>query len=481
MTTLVARDEPVRTVTVGGRQARYGEALELLRVWRTAETPLEDLDAALARVLRDRDGSERPRFVDWIERRQRDAAAELVVLARLELDLGREGEALRTCERALALDPHDLEAQDIIRELRARLSAPSAVAGEDLSAFFCPRPFEELEISTTGETFCCCRAWLPKSFGNVHRQTAEEIWNSATAQEVRRSILDGDFRHCSRLHCQDIVGRRLPLRDQLADPAHREILASRSIVMARRPRWLTLSYDHSCNLSCPSCRTELVTARKSEVDRLRETAETIVLPLLRDARLVRISGSGDPFGSAHFRWLMQRIGRAEFPRLRFILQTNGQLLDQEAWDSFDFDGRIKAVFVSIDAADASTYAVLRRGGTFDRLLRNLSFLAGLRASGRIDRLRLDFVVQAANFREMPAVIELARVFGCDQMHFQLIRNWGSFTAREYEAQNVASPLHPEHGEFLEVLRHPSLADPIVDITTGRRLWEYARSDLSQER
>ena len=64
-------------------------------------------------------------------------------------------------------------------------------------------------------------------------------------------------------------------------------------------------------------------------------------------------------------------------------------------------------WVSVDAARQDTYEVVRRGGSFDRLCRNLDFLGGLRAERRIDLLRLDFVVQALNFREMPEFVEWA--------------------------------------------------------------------------
>ena len=39
---------------------------------------------------------------------------------------------------------------------------------------------------------------------------------------------------------------------------------------------LTLAYDASCNLSCPSCRTNQIMARKHERDRLDQFAELIV-------------------------------------------------------------------------------------------------------------------------------------------------------------------------------------------------------------
>ncbi len=245
------------------------------------------------------------------------------------------------------------------------------------------------------------------------------------------------------------------------------------MVLPWRPKRVLLSHDRSCNLSCPSCRREILVADKDEVARLNELFETTLAPLLRDADSVHVTGSGDAFGSAHFRYVLKRLNRREFPRLRLMLQTNGVLCDRRAWKELELEGLVSSVLVSIDAATKPTYSVVRRGGSFERLLDNLAFIAELRRERRISYFRLDFVVQALNFREMPAVVELARAFGCDIMHFQMIRNWGTFSLPEYRRNFIGAPDHPEYAEFLEVLRHPNLALPMVELSSVRRMRDYA--------
>jgi MoaA/NifB/PqqE/SkfB family radical SAM enzyme len=244
-------------------------------------------------------------------------------------------------------------------------------------------------------------------------------------------------------------------------------------VLPERPRRVLMSQDRTCNLSCPSCRTSVFTARKDERERLDALAETVILPMLAEAEEVKVTGSGDPFASAHFRHLLKRLNRRDFPRLKVILQTNGLLFDARAWAELELDGLVRDVWLSIDAATAGTYEVLRRGGKFERLLTNLGFVAGLRRAGRIGGLRLDFVVQRRNFREMPAAVELGRAFGVDRVHFQMIRNWGTFTPAEFQAEYVGAPDHPEYEDLLAVLRHPSLRPPFVDLSTLGSLYERA--------
>jgi sulfatase maturation enzyme AslB (radical SAM superfamily) len=149
---------------------------------------------------------------------------------------------------------------------------------------------------------------------------------------------------------------------------------------------------------------------------------------------------------------------------RFSIISNGQLLDRRAFETFDLKRRLMQVDISVDAARAETYEMVRRGGDFNRLLRNLQFLDDFRAvEGETFRIVLRFVVSAMNFREIPEFVNLARRFHADSVLFTIIRNWGSFTDCEFERMNVASSTNPLHGEFVEILNSPELLDPIVDM------------------
>ena len=146
------------------------------------------------------------------------------------------------------------------------------------------------------------------------------------------------------------------------------------------------------------------------------------------------------------------------------------------WQELGLDGLVESVWVSIDAARPETYAIVRRGGSFGKLLQNFEFLGALRREGHVRHLRLDFVVQARNFREMSDAVDIARAFGFDRIHFQMIRNWGTFTVAEFDRRFIGSPDHPDYGEFLEVLRHPNLAWAGVDWSNVRQLYDRAKAE-----
>lgn len=381
----------------------------------------------------------------------------LVLAAARALARGDAAGALALGRRAAPRLQNDLALQRLMA--RARSALPGA-APETAPEGFCRAPFENLETAPGGDVFFCCPAWLPKPIGNLGDASAGEIWNSPVAQDIRASIHDGSYRHCSRVHCPKLSGGRLDKPEALP-PRLRAVAGARQVTLPEGPRKVILSHDRSCNLACPSCRTGLILARKEEQAALNALADRVILPLLAGADRVRVTASGDPFGSAHFQYVLRNLGRVENPRLRLDLQTNGLLLTPRLWEALGLEGRVDQLIVSADAARAETYAEVR-GGRFETLLDNLGFFARLRREGRIASLRLDFVVQAANHAEMPEFVQLARTFGCDGVKFQMIRSWGTWSAEEFRRHDISDPAHPEHGAFLRGLSGLVGAQPFVE-------------------
>lgn len=407
---------------------------------------------------------ERGSFFVWACERHPRSLILHALAAQLALDEGRLDDAGRLAGQGTAIHPNNLHLQRLRQESVRRRDPQVADASErGLKDRFCRAPFENLETAPNGDIHFCCTAWLPAPIGNINQQSADEVWNSPAAQEIRGSILDGSYRYCSRVHCPHLSGDKLPRIANLTNELHRRVVAGGLRRLARGPRKLVLSHDKSCNLSCPSCRTQLIIARKPEQDRLNELAERTLFPLLRTADRVRITGSGDPFASNHFRHVMAQIARWTPPRPVMELQTNGLLLDEAAWRELGLGQRVDKILVSIDAARPETYRVLRRGGSFERLMENLEFIAALRRNGEVAHIRLDCVLQALNYAEMPEIVAIARRFGFDGVKFQMIRNWNTYHAAELARHNIAAPDHPEYQAFLAVLRDPRLAAPDIEL------------------
>ncbi len=345
------------------------------------------------------------------------------------------------------------------RQRRCSAQRPDDDTKTYLATHFCAHPFTTLETTHTGLAYVCCPVWLPTPIGTLDTE-AVGLWTSPAAQRIRESIVDGSFRYCDHRNCSFITNRTLPHRESAQARAILDDYAAKGTV-DRLPSYVTLSHDKSCNLSCPSCRSRVYVASKPKQGELDRLTETALLPLLRHAQRVNITGSGDPFGSNHFRNLILRLAEPDFAGVAIDLHTNGQLWDERAWTELRLQGRVHYAQISIDAARAKTYEAVRRGGSFERLLANLAFVRRLRQSGEISELEFSMVVQARNFREMPEFVGLGRAFAADAVSFQMIRKRDIFSAHEFEAAFIGNPDHVDYPEFLEVLRSPDLAAPGV--------------------
>ncbi|MBS0573116.1 MAG: radical SAM protein [Proteobacteria bacterium] len=383
-------------------------------------------------------------FVNWAVARKA-GLKNLVLLVAGLLALGQRdwGSAEALGREVVGRDHHDLLAQRLIDAARERSDTLETETDRWLKTRLCRAPFREMESRTTGDVHFCCSAWQPVPIGRLDTPGADGFWNSERAQEIRRSVLDGDYSHCSRWHCPSIAGRRLPERkpDEPRPPLRVE----------EGPERVILSHDRSCNISCPSCRTELINLPHKETERLNGIFEKHLQPIVSGAKSIKVTGSGDPFGSRHFRHILGRLTSGGAEGRRIQLHTNGLLANERAWNDLNLWDQVSSVWVSVDAARAETYSVLRRGGNFDTLTKNLRFLGELNRRGAIDTFRLDFVVQQANFQEMSDFVDLARDAGADGVYFLRLRNWGHVTPADFRRQDICSPDHPEHAQLLDIL------------------------------
>jgi len=370
----------------------------------------------------------------------------------------------------------------LVKRIRPDISA-SLNPRHDLRGRFCPNPFKQLDVYEDGKAYLCCSNWLPTSIGNLNESDIDAVWNSAEAQRIRASILDGSFRYCDHKVCPHIQNDSLPtLRQAAADEPFGPVIAAGQTRLEQLPTFINLCNDASCNLWCPSCRTQRINYTDGpELDQRRHLQDRVVQALFAEPTdrhfRVNVTGSGDPFASTVFREFLYGLEGDDFPNLKISLQTNGVLLTPRTWQRLaGIRDNISDILVSFDAATPETYAITRRGGHWPTLLANVRRLGALRASGELRFLRLDFVVQQANYREMPEFADLARELGADQAGFSMLLNWGTWTPAEFRVRCIWRPDHPEFSQFMHVLSDPRLGQPHVDLGN---LTEYRARALRQ--
>ena len=351
----------------------------------------------------------------------------------------------------------------------AGLKSSRRSRGDDAQRLFCSQPFTRFEVlgggGDRGDAFFCCQNWVTKSLGNMQERSVAEVWNGKAARDFRRSILDGSFKFCKADVCPYLQRVDGPVQrvEDVRDDRLREVIDKRQTFLPYGPRDVICCFDQSCNLSCPTCRTHVImeTAHGTAITRIQKRLED---EALKQAKLLYITGSGDPFGSPYFRRWLQTMKCSAMPELECIhLHTNGLLWTRRIWHSIPEETRalVTAATISVDAATAETYATNRRGGDFANFMKRLEFIGELRKEGPLKYLEIHMTVQANNFREMPAFVSLGDRFGCDRVTFHQLLDWGTFSAADFAARAVQNPGHPDHREFLRMLRDPRLQSPIV--------------------
>lgn len=346
--------------------------------------------------------------------------------------------------------------------MTSRPPLPPADADDPPVGFLCRSPFEYVHIQANGDVYPCCPSKFGKTIGNLNHQTLAEVWSSPEAEEARASMLDGSHRFCNAEACEYLRGAQ----------ANGEALAPQELVAWSRAKGLldagaspavaNFGFDRACNLACSYCRTSRFQP-DAEDERMVAAIDANIFGGSAPAELRRIVflGEGDPFDSRLCREKLRTYDWGRHPQLRIKIQTNGLLLNPAMWRSIAASHQaIDWISVSVDAASAQTYRA-NRGGDFRTLRRNLAFIGNLRAIGRIDRFCVNFLVQANNFREMPDFVRLGLEMGCDQVEFQRLENWGTYTEAQYRERAVHEPFHSDHEVFLQVLSDDVLRDQHV--------------------
>jgi len=354
---------------------------------------------------------------------------------------------------------------------------------KNLTGRFCYRPFELLEIHKEYYGFVCCPSWLPVIVGNCNKSGILDTWNSEKSKKIRASIIDGSFKYCDHKECPKIQGDELPRYENL-NAKWKKIYDSKQTHIEELPSEIALCYDISCNLACPSCRSEKVLdiRGRSYDEKLAFTNYLIELVNQsqgqKESTTLRVTGSGDPIAAPIYFKLLQEIDGTKLPHLKIILQTNGLLLNAKNWQRLHkIHKNIVAISISIDAASAETYRKVRRLGDWDKLMNNLSFISKLKEEFNFNGFCLNFVVQKENYNEMSSFVQMALdLKNVTEVFFSFVNDWDTWSQKDYQNQCIWKKDHPLFNDFLKTLANPIFDNEIVIMGN---LSEYRKMALTQ--
>ena len=338
----------------------------------------------------------------------------------------------------------------------------------NLNDYVCAVPFTSLEIMDK-QRHLCCSSWLLNPL--PENSSVKDAWFSKEANDVRNSMLDGSFRHCSKTQCPVLnqlvtkgpVGKIDPIyrKDSLPIDLLKKIESYKNDILY--PSIVQFSFDRSCNLKCPSCRVSIITASSKKIKEVELTIQEIEDTFGKYIETIYITGSGDPFISVGFRNFMHNLDDSKWPRLKNIhLHTNATKWNPKWWEYIKNAHKyIRSCEISIDAATKDTYENKTRiGGNWDELMENLQFISTL---PKLKRIKTSFVVQQANYTEMKDFYDMMiSIFKSKaEVFFGRINNWGTFTDEVFFTHKVWDKAHPEHHLFV---------DEVNKVIPARQCW-----------
>lgn len=308
----------------------------------------------------------------------------------------------------------------------------------------CLHPFRTLEIYNTGETSCCWCPYLKEkySFGNIYERTLDEIWNGIEAKIFRQDILEGRYSFCDLEMCETNGS----LTYYTENPAEVNINSP-------YPLTVNFSIDRSCNLKCVMCRDKVDCNNSKVVDKLDALIDKTFIPMLQNAKLCHPCSLGEVFVSKHTQKLIKKATET-YPNLMFCIYTNGMFCDEKHVSELGLTNKIDKLLISVHASTKETYDKIVRGGDFDRVMKNIEWAASQQAQGKIGSVIINFVVSSLNYKEMPEVAELAKKLNIIASFWEL-RSWNTSEMSEnVEKYAVFCEEHPEHKNFVEIMKNP---------------------------
>lgn len=337
-----------------------------------------------------------------------------------------------------------------------------------LNKYVCVQPFKHIEYFKDHATLCC-PTWLStqlKYKKNEDGSLNYDVWNSDTANEIRKSIMDGSYSHCSKTACphlSTLIHTKKPSGFFIEKEKLPFTMFDGFVVddknISSGPGSINFTYDDSCNLKCPSCRLHVIMAKPNEIIEIDNITDFIKTKASKEARKLAITGSGDPWASKSFRKFLFEFDPKLWPNLDDIyLTTNANLFTKKNWDKIkNAQPFVKSVEISIDAATKETYEKKTRiGGNWEILMENLDFISSI---STIQNLRCSFVTQLDNFHEMREFAELIHkkfekriqkqhYSEATLVYFGKIYQWEHMNSESFLKKSVWRPEHEKYDDFV---------------------------------
>lgn len=301
----------------------------------------------------------------------------------------------------------------------------------------CRQPFTAIEIDVHGDVYTCCPSFTNfHKLGNIFINTLEEIWYSGNAYELRKRIFKGDYSLCNMDIC-----RQFQPRDS----------SEFSVENPQLPKYITLAYDKECNLCCITCRDCKHKNSDGQMKLYNKIIYSLLLPLLKNAEILALSGAGEAFYSRHSRLLLKKVSE-DNKKLLFNINTNGVLFNEKNCSELGVLGRINEVFVSLPALDENIYNSIMIGSDLQTVKQNIEWLAKEQhESPNMQRATINAVISKLNYMEIPKLVKFAKELDI-YITLSPYCDWGTQLSEDYDKLAVWQKNNKDFSRFVSLLK-----------------------------
>jgi radical SAM protein with 4Fe4S-binding SPASM domain len=180
------------------------------------------------------------------------------------------------------------------------------------------------------------------------------------------------------------------------------------------PKALYIETTNRCNLRCKGC---ILYKGNWEPDRDMSIQDLVMITdQLPDLERATLHGVGEPLLN---KALCRMIAHLKERNVFVLFNSNGILLDEKRQNAI-IDSGLDELRISLDAASADGYEIIRNSNQFNRIVGNLRSFLKLQKKHRAvtPRLSIWFLGTKENIVEMPGLLRLAAKLGIEEIHLQ---------------------------------------------------------------
>lgn len=275
---------------------------------------------------------------------------------------------------------------------------------------------------------CACYNVIPDDY-RILTEDLNELINFDKLKVIKENVLKDDYSLCKncpeyKSHINNIITFETGVRlfreyGYYGRKIYEGHLKKQYDKVMDSPLVLKLALDSKCNLYCPTCREK---DYDSYIPPLTDEDFKIILGLIKNSYIVDIGCDGETFLNKSYMDLLKENLFTDDSKLdRISIFTNGILANNTNFSKINSNNipHIKEIKISVDAATEQTYNIVRPGGRWKTLLKNINYLAN--HPQRKFCLHSTYTISKYNYKEVPDFIDFSWKLGFNRILFSFAR------------------------------------------------------------